>query len=223
MTGVPGPRVTAERRTGAGPTVVGVLADPGAPAELAQRLAEELPELLGDQQDADDDWDVRVEVLRLPPQSPGHRRLLDAVGPRMREEEWDLAVCLTDSPLRGGEAPLAGELLGAEGVVVVSVPAFGGVSVHRRLRGVVAELLTAAGRDPEERADRGATSLVGPFRRVVPDEETENLHVLASRGRLRLLAGMVWDNRPWRLAPTSGSGPPMRRNGRRCASTTPRP
>lgn len=202
VTGVPGARATTGRRADAGPTVVGVLADPGAPAELAHRLAEELPALLGAQQDADDDWDVRVEVLRLPPQSPGHHRLLGAVGPRMREEEWDLAVCLTDSPLRAGHAPLAGELIGPEGVVVVSVPAFGGVSVHRRIRGVVAELLTAAGRDPQERADRGATALVGQFRRVVPDEEPENLHVLASSGRLRLLAGMVWDNRPWRLVPS---------------------
>ncbi|QJY44791.1 hypothetical protein [Pseudonocardia broussonetiae] len=204
MTGVPEARTTTGGRAtaAAGPTVVGVLADPGAPAELAHRLAEELPALLAAQQDGDRGWDVRVEVLRLPPQSPGHRRLLDAVGPRMREGEWALTVCLTDSPLRGGAAPLAGELLGAEGVVVVSVPAFGGVALHRRIRGVVAELVTAAGRDPEERADRRTSALVGPFRRVVPDEEPENLHVLASRGRLRLLAGMVRDNRPWRLVPS---------------------
>ena len=193
---------TDGRTTTAGPTVVGVLADPGAPAELAHRLAEELPGVLGDQLNGDRGWDVRVEVLQLPPQTPGHRRLLDAVGPRMREGEWALTVCLTDSPLRSGAVPLAGELIRAEGVVVVSVPAFGGVSLGRRIRGVVAELVTAAGSDPGERADRRTTALVGPFRRVVPDEEPENLHILASRGRLRLLAGMVRDNRPWRLVPS---------------------
>jgi hypothetical protein len=180
------------RSTAAGTTVVGVLADPGAPADLAHRLAEDLPGVLG--RPGRGGWDVRVEVQRLPPQSPGHHRLLDAVRPRMREGEWDHTVCVTDSPLHDGSAPMAADLLGADRVVVVSVPAFGGVAVRRRVREVVADLIDGGEGAPPGRA--------GPFRRVVPDEDAVDLRVLATGGRMRLLAGMVRDNRPWRLLPS---------------------
>jgi hypothetical protein len=190
--------MTDTRDTASGTVVIGLLADPGAPAKLAEQLAEELPGVLGGRAAGDHRWDVRVEVHRLPPPSPGHGRLLDAVRPRMRDRGWTVAVCLTDSPMRDGRVPLVADLVGADRVVVVSVPAFGGVSVRRRVREVVAALVDASGTDGTS-GGGPARALEGSFRRVEPDEDAVDVRILAGRGRLRLLGGMVRDNRPWRL------------------------
>lgn len=50
----------------------------------------------------------------------------------------------------------------------------------------------------EHRRSRLGT-LGGAFRRATPDQDGIDLRILASRGRLRLLIGMVRDNQPWRL------------------------
>jgi hypothetical protein len=185
--------------------VVGVLADPvAAPAEVAQQLEEDLPGLLSDQQ-TDGEWRVEVERERLPSGDVRDTAMMDLATERKRQRGWDFAVCITDLPLVSGRQPVVADASDSRDVAVVSLPAFGAMALRRRVRGVVAQLIADMRGDgtpdegTEEHRRRRVGALSGAFRRTTPKQDGIDLRIVATRGRLRLLVGMVRDNRPWRL------------------------
>jgi hypothetical protein len=186
--------------------VLGLLADPDLPAELAEQLAGELPELLAERLDDQVAWQIRVVSERL--DLGDEDRLLQVAQQRRAEEGWDLVVCLTDLPRRSGQRPILAEAGVSERVALASLPALGARQLHQRARdlviGLVAELaLKSLGSDrvSQEPGRRSRSQFAGPIRRVVPsDADVDVRFVLPGiRGRARLLAGMVHANRPWRL------------------------
>lgn len=186
--------------------VVGILADPvGAPTQVAQQLAQDLPRLLAEQLHEDRSWRIDVRREQLPSSEAQHTVMMELGTKRMRQYGWDLAVCVTDLPLRDGNQPIVADVSNSRCVVVVSLPAFGAMPLRRRVRGVVAQLiadLRGRGTPPEHteaHRRRRLPALGSQFRRVTPDQQELDVRVLASRGTLRLLIGMVRDNRPWRL------------------------
>ena len=179
-------------------TVVGLLADPNLPGELATRLAEGLPQVLAARLDAARTWEVETVVEPFEANDRGERAL-DRARERVRRTRWDVAVCLTDVPARSSGVPVVAQVGERDRVAVVSVPALGGVRLLPRVRDAVVELVgrllgidtAAAARRPTRRA----ALLTEPG--ALSDDSDET--VLTRRGSLRLLAGMVRTNRPWRL------------------------
>lgn len=192
--------------TETGPVVIGVVADPvGAPVQVARQLAEDLPALLSEQLSAGARWRVEVHREQLPRSDASHTEMVAVAAERMRQHGWDLAVCVTDLPLRSGRQPIVADASGSHCVVVVSLPAFGGMLLRRRVRNVVTQLVAdirAPGTpsdDSEEHRRRRLPALSGRFQRVTPGQEGIDFRILASRGEARLLVGMVRANRPWQL------------------------
>ncbi len=186
--------------------VVGILADPvAAPTQVARQLAQDLPQLLAEQLQEDGNWRVDVQREQLPASEVDHSVMMEIASRRMREHGWDLVVCITDLPLRYGSQPVVADVSSTRCVVVVSLPAFGAMALRRRVRGVVAQLiadLRGRGTPPEHteaHRRRRLPALDSPFRRITPDQPDVDVRVLASRGTVRLLIGMVRANRPWRL------------------------
>lgn len=111
--------------------------------------------------------DVDTALARLTEQAHRHR--------------WDLAIGLTELPLRDEEGHyLLVQTDPQRRAAVLSLPALGGLRMHARARHTTRELIT----DMAEPTSPG---------------DTVSRSTNSSRGRL--LFGMVIANRPWRLVP----------------------
>lgn len=188
--------------------VVGVLADPDLPTTVADRLDGALAAMLADRlAEVAVRWRIEVVCDAFEALS-GYERLLDRARDRVCTTDWDLAVCLTDAPLRDAHGVVLAEVGADDTTAVVSLPALGGVDVVRRTRRLVATLVEhlavdvlcpGQARSPlrHDRRLRRARTLhvVSPA-----DSDIGNELVLSPRiGVLRLLLGMTRANRPWRL------------------------
>jgi hypothetical protein len=190
--------------------VVGVVCEPhGEPVGIARRLAQQLRERLGGEHEGA--CEVHVHHERLPLTEDTHNaELLKHLGDLGRRNGWDLTLCIVDVPMRADGRPIVADAHLAGGAALLSLPAFGAMHLGRRVR-EVAEFVArihARSPHPSEPANRsgkdGATVLAepferGPFEMVQPDADGIDLRILATRGRWRLLVGMVRANRPWRL------------------------
>lgn len=122
-------------------------------------------------------------------------------------------VCLTDLPRRVGTRPVLGEASMAHGAAQVSLPAVGALRLRQNARDTVVHLVREmSGEAPQpDHALGGAyrpfprrpTEWVSPVRHMPSMQEGIDtyLGLVGSRGKARLLLGMVRTNRPWRLVP----------------------
>jgi len=178
------------------PAIDQVAADELA-AELGAALAERYPEV---------EWEPEVitDPLAEPPVhltelvSAARRLLLDA--------DWDLAVAITELPLRLAHRTLLSHASRTHGVALVSLPALGVLRRRRRLYDVAADTVGTLVGDPESgRADQSPGAGIGVRRRLaelagdVDDDGSAAYVARVIGGNLRLLVGMVGANHPWRL------------------------
>jgi hypothetical protein len=186
--------------------VLGLLADPGAPAEMASRIADDLAEASAEHRDGTERWAVRTQVRTLPPLTESYGDLADVARGCMDDEQWDAVVCLTDSPLRDGRYALIADLLRGSRIAVLSLPAFGALPLRRHVGAVAAELTQELTEPPNEQQSQeaeqrqeGAATTSRRFRRVISPDPDVTVRIIASHASMRLLVGLVLANRPWRL------------------------
>ncbi|MFG1872504.1 ABC-2 family transporter permease [Micromonospora arborensis] len=188
--------------------VVGLVATPpDHPARVAAPLTAELAGRLADRVDADVRWTVREGWGEVAPRRDGGvEALLDDLAQRRTDDQWDIAICLTDLPLHAERMPLVAQTSARRRVAVLSLPALG-VHQLRAARAAVPDLVSRlltdasdqrvppAGWAPTEMARR-----VTAIHTVVGDTDGGETSYVASGliGRVRLLAGMVRANRPGR-------------------------
>lgn len=194
----PGP--TDDRRR----VVVGLVADPGVPTDVAEALADRLPDALSRRVDDALAWHVEVASERLHLDDDRQLTVLHD-GTSMQDRGWDIMVGLTELPRRMGRRPLVLEVDSTAPRAWVSVPALGGMRLRSRAEDAVVTLV-----DRIVRRSRGwSTDELEPPAWAtplsfapVPDGQDETVAAGSMRGRgsrLRLVVGMVRVNQPWRL------------------------
>jgi len=188
---------------------VGLVATPTLDSPALIELADEVAERLRERY-PDVDWQV-VPVRDALVTGPVElANLVDAVRARMLEEDWDLAVAVTDLPLRLDRRPLLTHTSRSHSVALVSLPAIGVVRRHHRLLESIGDALAVlVGDVPSQRDAQGRPRLGVRARLVELGSDVENpsdtqvIQFLARvvTGNIRLLLGMILANRPWRLIP----------------------
>ncbi|MEU9572387.1 hypothetical protein AB0D62_21445 [Streptomyces massasporeus] len=179
-----------------------LVADPGVASEIAQGLADGLPQLLRRRVRADVDWQVSARTAPLvADEQLGVSSVTDVVRPFLPEGDWDVGVFLTDLPRRAGLEPVSVEVSPADRIALVSLPALGSWRMRQRARRVVVDVVGMLTREHADLAP--SPEEVGRLEASGPGEDgRERFIVPGLRGHLRLVTGMVRANRPWRLFTT---------------------
>ncbi|MDQ1668081.1 MAG: hypothetical protein QOE40_142, partial [Actinomycetota bacterium] len=120
--------------------VVGLLAAPGLSSDVAQHLAAQLPDVMR-QRAPDVDWRFEVRSEPLVGAAGIDVDLVQLSRERLLEEGWQLAICLTDLPLRVGRRPVTAYVTASLGVGVLSVPALGALDIEARVLTAVLRVL----------------------------------------------------------------------------------
>jgi hypothetical protein len=204
-----------------GSITLGLLPAPEVPHVIAQKLCAELPELLSQRVDGHVSWEVSVICDPLTGSGADAVQVLDAGCQRMLEEDWDLAICMTDIPQRTNQWwPIVAAISTGRKTAVLSLPPLGVIHLRRRTAEAIVQLVDELyegdlnrSQDRENRTNQevdgrprqvvegGLAKLVSPIWRVTPNDEDIDVSFVSPkvRGHLRLLAGMVLANRPWNL------------------------
>lgn len=188
---------------------MGILAAPGPTTELARKLTRNLTARL-DERFPGHRWRVELKTeVQAGPVGSGED-VVRMTRERLLHEAWQLAICLTDLPVHVGRRPVTAHVSVSLRVGVVSVPALGPVEVEERLAETVLRIVEgvlyeqAPNRDGHSdghlRMRQGLEKLTSPVGRPdEPEQGTFRLVTATTRGNIRLLAGMVRANQPWKL------------------------
>lgn len=166
---------------------LGLVPSPGHCEKVASRVKDRLPDILAATQEGDAGWRVQIESDPLTGSNVDIGDMLAAVAERKTRAGWDVAVALTDLPIREEGVTIVAEGCSGERTAVLSVPALGVVRVDRRVQEIVASLFRQMN---DREADEALSSV--------------DIQINAPKvvGTLGLLAGMVYANRPWSLFPS---------------------
>ena len=185
---------------------LGLIVSPAIDQVAADELAADLGAALGERY-PEVEWEPEVltDPLAEPPVhltelvSAARRLLLDA--------DWDLAVAITELPLRLAHRTLLSHASRTHGVALVSLPALGVLRRRRRLYDAAADAVGTLVGDSEGGGAAGSAGAgLGVQQRLTElagavDDDDGGVAYVARviGGNLRLLVGMVGANHPWRL------------------------
>src|SRR3954466_15698379 len=131
------------------PVHVGLVADPAKPTQIARRFGD-----LDPPDDVPQNWDVEGVSEPFTVASEDVDTALSRLTDQAHEHQWDLVVGLTELPLRDGDVRyLLIETDPRQRAAVLSLPALGGLRMHRRSRHALRELISGMA-DPTAEGDR---------------------------------------------------------------------
>lgn len=176
-----------EKRCDAPGWTLGLVPSPVHSEKIASRIKDRLPCILEERTGIAGDWSIAIESDPLTGANVDIADMLAAIEKRKTRAGWDVAIALTDLPIREDNITIVAEGCSGKDVAVLSVPAVGVLRLDSRIIDFIVRLV----RDLNVTSEEGNGSDVD-IRLTAPK-------VL---GTIGLLAGMVYANRPWSLFPS---------------------
>jgi hypothetical protein len=188
--------------------VLGVVVAPGLAEDVRARIAADLADDLRDSYGTVE-WQAELAVDRLVVPPVPTTEILDAARRKLLDRDWDIAVIVTDLPLRRAGRPVSRHVSRTYGIAVVSLPALGAIHLRPRLRRTLLDLVgelvgDAAGTPDRSGRGRWRTDLLRELATDV-EERPGGLRFLFVPDVLFSLSG-CW--RGWCGRTGRGSSPP---------------
>lgn len=171
--------------------VLGLVPSPDHCERIASRIKDTLPDRLKRAVPTGGPWKVSIESDPLTGSNVDIADILRSVEERRQKAGWDYAIALTDLPIRENGTTILAERASGQSVAILSVPALGVFQVDRKATRHLVRL-TAQLAEEREKGDR-------------PDDVSRtDVQIVRPRlfSTVKLLAGMVYANRPWSLFPS---------------------
>lgn len=205
---------------------VGLVPSPGHAEKIVGDIVDELPDLFHEHIDDQVSWQIKVVPDPLTGSDVETPDLLDVLDEWRTPHGWSYAICVTDLPVRQEERIVIGEASVERNLAWLSVPPLGLLWLRRRVRAAILQLMnemrwgtpggnearqeSANQHDPDAAGERDRTldQLISSriAEGTIPTEDGADVEVrYLAPGRVahvRLLAGMVYANEPWKLFPS---------------------
>jgi len=179
--------------------VVGLVPAPEMSAEMAEKVIDQLPELLANYVDDRLSWEVQLIVDPLIGAAEVSTDIIGSILEYKRHQKWDYAICITDLPIHTQGRFVIAETSMVHGVAMISLPAFGITAVRRRLSEAILQLVNELhhGSSEEDRA-----------RQEQRTEQSYKVHEsLRGKGAWQLLGRRLYEKLfPIRRVTRSGEG-----------------
>ncbi|GAA0440798.1 hypothetical protein GCM10008983_17340 [Lentibacillus halophilus] len=201
---------------------IGLIAAPELADELAQDLVKTLPETLKTCISNDTEWDVEARVDSLTGAAESVVDIFSEAAAYRETKPWDYIISLTDLPVFHEKNVVAVDINEDKSVGLISIPAFGWMPVLKRIQTAVIQTVDqmlhtteSQGADSTSNGEKqddivSSERLWGQFP-ISPVQkvrtwmrETGNKHtryIVTPRmnGSLRLLSGMTFANKPFKM------------------------
>jgi len=193
---------------------IGIIAAPELPTKLAHYISDDLLRELKQQKEKDISWDVEVVTDALVGVAEEADELIKETKKWSEEKNWKYTFCLTDLPNFKDQRARLGHANLSKNITILSIPAFGW-STTKRIKNTIIQIVqkiyrydTNVKAEKQDKATEEKTpGGKPPLFNLIHTEETEEndgryLHYYFSQkwlGRLNMLWGMIYANRPWQI------------------------
>lgn len=187
-------------------TRLGLIVSPGTGKNIADRIIEDLPQMLDENVRFDSSWEVDVIVDPLTGETEFTEKVYYKAQEFLSKNGWDYAIGLTDLPLFKRDKIMAIDVNTSSRISILSIPAFGWRPISKRIKSAILSVTSIMHTTNSDESDQ--LSKLFPFSKVIHYEEyiketqaNHNFYLIKSRtlGTVRLISGMTFANSPYNM------------------------
>lgn len=191
--------------------VVGIVAAPGLPENLAYQLENELPETLSKYINSDVEWKISLTIDPLTGSAESVERIYEKTNDYNHSNEWAYTICITDLPVFQEKYVVAVDINKDTGTSLISLPSYGWRPMKKRAKhtivGIIKEVNEYKHKNKNKESETSHELMNSQFplsslkrtSHYIENTKSEHVQYLVSNktfGAFRLISGMTFANNP---------------------------
>ncbi|MEJ7494081.1 5,10-methylene-tetrahydrofolate dehydrogenase [Staphylococcus pasteuri] len=192
--------------------MIGLVVAPGVTEALAEKIMEDVPDILSEQNENQYEWEIDLVVDPLTGYAENVEDIFSKVQEYHDEREWDYVLAITDLPIFHQHRVMAVDINMKNGAAIFSYPAFGWRPVKKRFKSAILTIINEVHHAEQDHRDYDENNNIEqsikqqfPLSKIdktqvyLENTETHHTRYLSSsrtRGMFRLVSGMTFANNP---------------------------